>query len=295
MKSSQCELHNKIALITGASDGIGAASAIAIAEKGFKLCLMARRENKLQQVADEINKTTGEKASAIICVGDVTNEHDRRKAVEKTLDTFGRLDVLINNAGNALAGALEDVSIDEARKQMELNALAPMGMIQLAGPIFRRQHSGRIINVSSISGLMSLPGLGVYSASKYALEAINDAARREYHPWGVKVSSIQPGGISTKIWDSTKEDLLHRIESSGGSPFLDFYKDQIKQLDYLKNGGTDIDEVVKVIVHAATAKRPKRRYCFQKHCRDRRMVSHLPTIIEDWIVRKYIKVDLPAE
>ncbi len=293
--SKKNNFEGKTILITGASAGIGAAASIALAKKGFRLCMMARNQEKLCQAADAVHNSTGKKESAIIYTGDVTDENDRHGAIKKIIAEFGRLDILINNAGDALAGAIEDVSLNEARQQIELNALAPMGMIQLVGPIFRKQGSGRIINVSSISGLMSLPGLGIYSASKYALEAINDAARREYHPWGIKVSAIEPGGISTQIWNSTRDDLLHRIEKSGNSPFRNFYHEQLQQLDTLLNGGTDVSEVVKVIVHAATAKKPKLRYCFQKQCRDRRMVSHLPTFIEDWIVRKYVKVNLPSE
>ena len=283
----------RTALITGASAGIGAAAGAALAARGFRVCLMARRPDRLEQIAESIRTSTGDKHAAICCRGDVTREDDRRSAVELAMQSWGRLDVLVNNAGSALGGALEDISIDEVRHQFELNALAPLAMMQRVGPIFREQGNGRFINVSSISGIMALPGLGAYAASKYALEALSDAARREYEPWGIEVSIIQPGGITTEIWDRAKTDLASRRQGCVDSPFQDFYDVQLRQMDDLRYGGTPTRVVCDAIVHAATARKPKSRYCMPAYCRHRKIVSHLPTGIEDWIVRRYVQVKRP--
>jgi NAD(P)-dependent dehydrogenase (short-subunit alcohol dehydrogenase family) len=281
-------------LVTGASAGIGAASAIALAEKGFRVCLMARRRDRLEGVAGHILELTGRDDAAIVFVGDVTKEDDCRGAVDFATQAWGRLDVLLNSAGSALAGALEDVSLAEARSQLEVNALGPLAMMRSAGPILRQQGYGRIINISSISGIMALPGLGAYSASKYALEAFSDAARREYEPWGVKVILIEPGGIATEIWDTAKADLTDRIERSGDSPFREFYDFQLQQLDELLNGGTPVKVVSDAVVHAATARRPRPRYCMPRQCRLRKLVAQLPTALEDWIVRRYVRMTRPS-
>jgi len=283
----------RTALITGASAGIGAAAAAALADEGLRVCLMARREDRLEQITESIRTSTGQEHAAICYAGDVTCEDDRRNAVELAMQSWGRLDVLVNNAGTALAGALEDISIEEARDQFEINALAPLAMMQRVGPIFREQGGGRFINVSSISGVMALPGLGAYAASKYAVEALSDAARREYEPWGITVSIIQPGGITTEIWDRAKADLTSRRQRSAGSPFQDFYDLQLNQMETLMNGGMPTGVVSDAIVHAATAKKPKARYCMPAYCRNRKIVSHLPTGIEDWIIRRYVRVCRP--
>lgn len=254
---------------------------------------MARRRERLERLAGTIRESAGCDDAAVVSAGDVTVETDRREAIELVMQTWGRLDVLVNNAGTALAGTLEDISVEEARSQFEINALAPLAMMRLAGPIFRKQGCGRIINISSISGIMALPGLGAYAGSKYALEALSDVARREYAPWGVKVSIIQPGGISTDIWDNAKKDLCARRDRNPDSPFHEFYEFQLRQMDDLMHGGTPTKLVCDAVVHAATSARPKPRYCMPAYCRNRKLVSHLPTVWEDWIVRRYVRVRRP--
>ncbi len=282
-------------MITGASAGIGADTAVALTKLGFRVCLMARRQDRLERVANSIRSSARCDEAAIVFPGDVTVEADRQGAVEAAMRAFGRLDVLVNNAGTALPGTLEDLSMDETRAQFEINTFAPMAMMRLVGPIFRKQGLGRIINVSSISGIMALAGLGAYAASKYALEAFSDAARREYAPWGIKVSIIQPGGISTEIWDKAKADLTTIRNRNAESPFDGFYDCQLQQMDDLMYGGMPTKIVTDAIVHAATARKPKARYCMPGYCLHRKIVSHLPTAWEDWIVQRYVRVQKPED
>ncbi|MCD4825121.1 MAG: SDR family oxidoreductase [Phycisphaerae bacterium] len=278
------------ALITGASSGIGADAAKALAGKGFRVCLFARREERLNEVAVAINDSVGDER-AIVFAGDVTNSDDRAAVVDLVMDRWGRLDVLVNNAGDVLAGVLEDVSLDEVRRQFEINTFAPLAMMQLAGPIMRRQKRGRIINVSSISGIMAIPGVGAYAGSKFALEGLSDAARREYYPWGIKVVLIEPGGIGTDIWTQSKADFLARLETGGNKAFKRFYEQQLAQLEQLTHGGYPVKIVTEAICHAATAVKPKPRYCMPRMCRDRKFAAKLPTELQDRLVRHYVKVE----
>ncbi len=283
----------KTAIITGASAGIGADAARGLVADGFCVCLMARRKERLEAVAADLRKQTPD-AGIIVCAGDVTCDGDRRRCVDAVMDAWGRVDILVNNAGYALAGVVEDVPLDEVRKQFEVNTLATLAMMQLVGPLMRKQRSGRIINISSISGLVAIPGIGIYAASKFAVEALSDAARREYAPWGIKLSLIEPGGIGTDIWHAGKDCLKKRMSDPNQSAFAAFYKRQSDELDKLIHGGYPVEIVTKAIRHAASARKPKIRYCMPQVVRNRRLMALLPARLQDWIISKYVKTDGPA-
>lgn len=272
------------ALITGASSGIGAACAEALADKGLHLCLTARREDRLQALCRKVNNRYGADV-AFYVVGDVTDDAARRAALDEAMSRWGRLDVLVNNAGLALPGAVEDVDLDQVRHQFEVNTFASLGWMQLVGPVMREQRQGRIINMSSVSGRMSLPSLGAYAASKFALEAFSDAARVEYRPWGISVSLIEPGAIATEIWGKSHCHAEAHAPAWESSPFAPIYDIQRQHAEKLMDGdGPGPEIVARAVCHAATAKRPKTRYRMPTDARILNVFTHLPTWLRDWAV-----------
>ncbi len=203
------------------------------------------------------------------------------------MDRWNRIDVLVNNAGYALPGVCEDVSLDGVRAQFDVNTFAALAMMQLVGPQMRRQRHGRIINMSSISGRLSFPSLGMYAASKHALEAISDAARHEYRPWNVKVALIEPSEVASEIWQTSKDLVQEKQAQISQSPFAAFYTRQARYVDHILAGRLPSAAVVaRAVCHAATAKRPKARYCVPMKTRLRMIMTHLPASWQDWLVRQ---------
>jgi short-subunit dehydrogenase len=181
-------LDGKVVLITGASEGIGAACAAEFAAAGARLSLTARS-------ADGLARAGG--ASALTTAGDLTLEETRQKVVERTLERFGAIDILINNAGVGLYAHSWSAPMEDVRQLMELNFFALLGMIQLVAPYMRNRRSGMIVNVSSIGGKMPLPWATLYSASKYAVTALTEGLRMELRCDGVKTMLACPGYVTT--------------------------------------------------------------------------------------------------
>lgn len=279
------------ALITGASSGIGAACAKALADKGFRVCLTARRQQRLEELADQINAKHGPDR-AIYFPADVTDKNARENTLKYALEKCSAIDVLVNNAGFALAGTIEELDLDEVRKQFEINTFTPMAWMQMVGPDMRKRSAGRIINISSISGKVSTPGLGVYSASKFAIEAISDAARVEYKPWGVHVILIEPGSIVTEIWDNSLSRAKAQNDQWQDSPFRDIYEVQLKHAEKLAKGqGPSVDSVTRAICHAATSSRPKARYRMPLEATIFNIFSHFPTGLRDRMMTWAFKIN----
>jgi short-subunit dehydrogenase len=189
--------RGRVALVTGASSGIGAATARALAEAGMRVALCARRKDRLEQVAALIAERGGE---ACVHVVDVTDPVAVRAMVEAVDARWGRLDVLINNAGRGLAAPLEQTSAEELRALMELNVVAALGATQAALLIMRRQGSGHIINVSSVLGRRAAPYRSAYSATKFALGALSEALRVELVGTGIRVTVVYPIGTRTEFF-----------------------------------------------------------------------------------------------
>jgi short-subunit dehydrogenase len=181
-------LEGKAVLITGASDGIGAACAAEFAAAGARLSLTARSSEGLARAGGP---------AALITAGDLTLEATRRQAVERTLERFGSIDVLVNNAGVGLYGHSWSAPMDDVRQLMELNFFALLGMIQLVAPHMRNRRSGTIVNVSSIGGKLPLPWMTLYSASKYAVTGLTEGLRMELRGDGVKTLLVCPGYVTT--------------------------------------------------------------------------------------------------
>ena len=243
-------MKKQVVLITGASSGIGFAAAEMLAGRGYKVYGAARRVEKVAEL---------EPRGVVPLKMDVTDDLSVETAVKTILEQEGRIDILVNNAGYGSFGAIETVPIEEARKQLEVNVLALARLTRLVLPKMRENHCGRIINISSIAGLMTVPFGGWYNISKYSVEAFSDALRMEVKPFGIKVSIIEPGGIKTN-WGMIAADYL--TESSKGTPYEEGAgrSAAILRRGYSSNLLSSPVKVAKKIVHAATSRRPKLRY-----------------------------------
>ncbi len=183
--------ENKVWFITGTSSGFGRILAEEVLAKGERVVATARKPEVLQDLVEKYPDT----ARAVKL--DVTNLEDVKNAVSEAVKEFGRIDVLVNNAGYALAGAIEETSNEQIRQQFDTNLFGVLNVTREALPVLRRQKSGHIVNISSVVGFSAFPSLGIYSASKFALEGISEALAAEVAPLGIKTTLVEPGPFYT--------------------------------------------------------------------------------------------------
>lgn len=240
----------KVALVTGASSGIGQATALRLKEAGFLVYGVARRTERMQELRER-----GVKTLAM----DVTDDESTSLGVKQILAETGRIDVLVNNAGYGSYGAVEDVPLDEARRQFEVNLFGAARLIQLVLPTMRERRSGTIINITSMGGKIYTPFGAWYHGTKFALEAVSDCLRIETKPFGIDVVVIEPGGIRTE-WAGIAAD--HLDETSGQGAYA---KPAQSVANAFRSESTAKRSsppavIAKSVVKAATARRPKTRY-----------------------------------
>lgn len=241
---------NKVILLTGASSGIGYDTAVALAQQGHKVYAAARRVDRMEPLRQY---------GIVPLKMDVTDEASMQEGVKTLLNAEGRIDVLINNAGYGYFGAVENVPMDDARNQLEVNVFGLARLCQLVLPTMRAQHSGRIINTASVAGRSVFYYGGWYHVSKYAVESLSDAMRMELKPFGIDVVIIEPGAIKTN-WGIISAD--HLIESSKGTAYEQtgtMMANNLRNM-YLSNTISDPAVVRKAIVRAVNARRPCTRY-----------------------------------
>jgi NADP-dependent 3-hydroxy acid dehydrogenase YdfG len=190
------KLEGKVAVITGASSGIGEATALALAEEGARVALVARRADRLEALATRIKEAGGE---ALAIVADVGEEAQARDMVLKTRETFGRLDILINNAGVMLLGFIDGADTQEWRRMINVNVLGLMYATHAALPLMKAQGGGHFVNVSSVAGRKARAGSGVYSATKWAVGAFSEALRVEVFRENIRVTLVEPGAVDTEL------------------------------------------------------------------------------------------------
>lgn len=183
---------NKAVLITGASQGIGASCAKRLAEHGAKVSLTALEEPGFEDF---------ESSDQVITAGDITSPATRRAAIERTLDCFGRIDVLVNNAGAGQYGFPSEVDTEISKRIFDINVFSALALTQLAIPHMRRQGSGTIVNIGSVGGKVSLPWAVMYCATKWALHCLDDSLRRELAGTGIHVMKVCPGIVATQFRD----------------------------------------------------------------------------------------------
>ena len=240
----------KVIFITGASSGIGYDAARRLSGQGHKVYGAARRVELIEPLRE---------CGVIPVRMDVTDDESMALGVQGIIEAEGRIDVLVNNAGYGYMGAIENVTIDEARRQLEVNLFGLARLTQLVLPYMRKQHSGRIINISSVAGKAVIMFGGWYNVSKYSVEALSDALRMEVKPFGIDVSIIEPGGIKTD-WGLIAADNLEI--SSGDSAYRDsgMRMAALLRKGYTSNLLSDPERVAKAIARAVNAKRPRIRY-----------------------------------
>ncbi len=193
------KIENSTIMITGASSGIGEATAIAAVQNGARVILLARREDKLHDIADRL----GSNALALPC--DVTDAAQIETCIQKALEKFGQIDALVNNAGRGLYASIEDIDIGAYRELLELNTLAPLAMMQAVIPHMRQQGHGAIVNVSSGATFGILPGASAYTSSKTALNTLSDVARVELAEAGITVSTLYPFVTDTEFYGAVEK------------------------------------------------------------------------------------------
>lgn len=190
---------NKVALVTGASSGIGAATAKALAANGIKVGLAARRRDKLVKLQQEIAAAGGE---AIVLEMDVTRPASVKAGVEELVNTFGTIDILLNNAGIMPLSDVEALKVEEWNSMIDVNIKGVLHTTAAVLPYLKAQNSGHIINLSSIAGRKVFKGLAIYCATKFAIAAFSDGLRMEVAPkYKIRVTNLQPGAVATELYD----------------------------------------------------------------------------------------------
>jgi len=245
------ESVRKTVLITGCSSGIGRESALAFLDDGWTVYATARDVEDIAALGE---------AGCETAELDVTDENQCRAVVERVISETGRVDCLVNNAGYGQMGPVEEVPTDVVHEQFDVNVYGPHRLIRAVAPHMRERKTGTIINVSSVSGRLSYPGSGVYSGSKFALEAISDALRPELDPFDVDVVLIEPGPVDTQFEETVVDAAESNTERSGA---YEWFYDVMEDTQILGGGGVgavSAETVAEAILDSATRTSPPARY-----------------------------------
>jgi NAD(P)-dependent dehydrogenase (short-subunit alcohol dehydrogenase family) len=273
----------KAVVITGASTGIGKATALRLSQAGFTVFACVRRETHAAVLQQEMNVKT--------LLLDVTNETQIREAAETVRERVGDngLAGLVNNAGLAVAGPLEFLPVSEVRKQFETNVFGQLAVTQAFLPLLRR-GSGRVVMMSSVSGRVASPMTGPYASSKFALEGLSDSLRRELAPWKLHVAIIEPGRVITPIWEKSLQAANKSLENLAPeanrlyAPLI--ASTRASGARAIKEGIAS-DEVAKAVLHALVAERPKTRYVVGPDARLGSLLARLlPDRMLDWLLSR---------
>jgi len=238
----------RVILISGCSSGIGRDLAARLSASGQLVVATARRSETLEGLD-----------AALKLPLDVTSAESVRSAVAATLDAFGRIDVLVNNAGFGINAVVEELEERELEDMFAVNVVGALRLMRATMPGMRERRSGTILNVSSIAGLVSTATNAGYAASKYALEALSDAARQELAPFGVRVILVEPGPIRSNF-DETDRRLSSGRFSSGGSPYAWLYEKSAAASLLMRRREPGPEAVSRVVLRALRARRPRARY-----------------------------------
>jgi short-subunit dehydrogenase len=285
-------LAEQVILITGASTGIGAALARRLAAEflGIRLVLAARNKEKLEAVATDCLKAGAE---VLVVPTDLAQVEQAKALAHSAVDRFGRVDALINNAGYGQMGPVELIAPEDAQRQFAVNFHGPLVLTQALIPVMRNQGGGRIINVSSLGGRVAFPAGGMYSSSKFALEALSDVLRMELGAFNIKVSVIEPGPVTTEFFGiaGEKVDLnVPELEKTIYRAAIQAIKEIEKQTAAL---AWSSERVAVVIIRALTARHPRPRYVAATGGKTMLflMTKLLPRQFVDFFWKRFYRID----
>jgi NADP-dependent 3-hydroxy acid dehydrogenase YdfG len=267
-----------VVLITGCSSGIGRCLAVRLTQSGYIVVATARKVETLLDLP-----------AALKLHLDVTQSDSIDRAVTRILQQFDRIDILINNAGYTMLGALEEVSDGQTRQVFDVNVFGALRMIRAVAPQMRKQRTGCIINISSIAGKLSTPANGTYSATKFALEALSDALRLELEPFGIQIITIEPGAIQSNF-DDTAQAHAKGILTNANSPYLKLYQQNEKFSKEMRKHEPGPEAVCKVIEQALAVPHPKPRYLVAMSFSGR-LVILFRDLLWDFVARQMFKVN----
>jgi NAD(P)-dependent dehydrogenase (short-subunit alcohol dehydrogenase family) len=252
------ERKTQTVLITGATEGLGKAAALLLAERGYRVFAAGRsteKREKLDVMAREKNLPLESLEM------DVCDDHSVQKAVATVHQMAGAIDVLINNAGFVFVGAVEDLRLEDWRRQFETNFFGVIRVTQAVLPQMRERRKGRILMMSSVSGFVTPPTQGAYSASKHAIEALSNALRYELYPFGIHTILIQPGYIVTGIQSTAMEMAQPYQEKFKSGPYANIYASYLGSASSTRaKSKTTPEDCARVMVKAIEARQPKARY-----------------------------------
>ena len=255
---ANADVREKCVLITGATDGLGKAAALLLAERGYRVFAAGRSAEKRAQLdaaarARQLPLETLEM--------DVCEDGSVRQGVADIVRKAGRIDVLVNNAGCAYVACVEDMRLEDWRRQFEVNFFGTIRVTQAALPQMRERRSGRILLMSSVSGLVTPPTQGAYSGSKHALEALGNALRHELYPFGIRTVLIEPGYIVTGIQQTAVQLAQPYMERIQSGPYAKIYETAWAGAKASRAASkTTAEDCARVILRAIEAPKPKARY-----------------------------------
>jgi NAD(P)-dependent dehydrogenase (short-subunit alcohol dehydrogenase family) len=268
---------SRVVLITGCSTGIGRNLAQRLARSGYTVVATARRTETLNGLQAVLKLPL-----------DVTEQESVNRTVDCAIRRFGRIDVLVNNAGYALPGAIEEIPDEQVRKLFDVNVFGVLRMIRAVVPHMRQQGAGRIINMSSIGGKLVVPANGAYSATKFSLEALSDALRFELTPYSIKVVLIEPGSIKTRFAETAQANA-QEIFAYPDSPYQALYKKYREVTAAMRRQEAGPEVVSWVIQRAIEVEKPKARYLVAVPFPGR-LVLHSGDSAWDFVVRRMFKI-----
>jgi len=273
-------LEKKVVLITGVSSGIGQASARLLAQRGCAVFGTIRDRSRAEKLPD-----------VEVLPLDVRVEESVRTCVDTVLNRTGRLDVLVNNAGYVLRGAIEETTLEEAKAQFETNFFGVVRMVRAVLPTMRGQRSGHIINISSAVGLAPVPFGGFYSASKFALEGYSEALRHEVKAFNIHVSLVEPGYIKTRLTENTQSPAAERIAD------YDPWRRRASEVREQKlSKAPEARLVAECVLRIVDSASPRLRYGVGKEtARIVRLRRLLPEALFERGVRRFFRLDAPSE
>ena len=242
----------KVAVVTGTSSGIGLETAIHLAKNGFKTYATMRNLGKSDSI-----KSQSENLPIEILQLDVTDDVSVKNAINTVIENEGRIDVLVNNAGYGIIGAVEDLSSEEVKNQFDTNVFGPFRTIREVLPTMRKQKSGKIITISSIAGFMGMPIFSAYVASKFAVEGLTESLRQEVAPFGIQACVVEPGAIKTSVMEhmSTAKKAM---ENSAYSEMMQGLGKIMGEM--MEKQSSPPSVVAEVVLKAATSDNPDARY-----------------------------------